>query len=41
MKQQQTDHILLMPKATWTNDFLNQQTVFAAMKSHSQFLISN
>ena len=41
MKQQQTGHILLMLRATWTSDFLNQQAVFTAMKSRAQFLISN
>ena len=39
--KQQTGHVLLMPRATWTNNFLNQQAMFTAMKSHAHFLISN
>ena len=31
----------LLPKVTWTNDFLNQQAIFTAMKSRAHFLISS
>ena len=31
----------LLPRVTWTNDFLNQQAMFTAMKSRAHFLISN
>ena len=41
MKQKQTGHVLLMSRATLANDFLNQQGMFIAMKSHAHFLISN
>ena len=40
MKQQQTGQVLLIPRATWTNDFLNQKAMFSAMKSRAHFLIS-
>ena len=37
MKQQQTGLVLLMSRATWTNDFLNQQAMFTAMKFCAHF----
>ena len=37
MKQQQTGLILLMSRAIWTNDFLNQQAMFTAMKFCANF----
>ena len=41
MKQKQTGHVLLMSRATWTNNFLSQKAVFTTMKSCTHFLISN
>ena len=41
MKQQETNHFLLMFRATRTNDFLNQQAMLTAMKSRAHFIISN
>ena len=41
MQQQQTSHIYLMSRATWTNDFLYETAMFTTMKPHAHYLISN
>ena len=41
IKQQQTGHVLLMSRATWTNDFLNQQAMITGMEYRAHFFISN
>ena len=37
IKQLQTGRVLLMLRATWTNDFLNQQAMFTAQKPRALF----